>query len=343
MSRWTGYIPGFDRAARMTGLPLPGAIRRYTQFVQDGIASGRLAANDSMTLAGELAWHRLGRPSYRVAAPLAHALTRTRLDIDAAFIRFPHAAWGIELPLGVDIRNLAGNRLEGLLVSAMRETDLAPATLRLRAIAPDGKGTWRLLVCQRWAHEDDTVSFALTLWPGVTVSERIAEVTGAGGASKCRTPQKHDVTITSDDTLGQIVSLVVGAAMFAVSANQRFVRPVTRHGRRGRRRGRKARNRPPEPRRWTLGADIVLPGGGSSPGHTGGVAGGDGGGGGRCLRFAHIRQGHLRMTPTGPRDDRRYVLRYIAPTVVRPDLPLAPRATRHRLDDPGHDDSVQET
>jgi hypothetical protein len=125
-----------------------------------------------------------------------------------------------------------------------------------------------------------------------------------------------------------MVSLVLGSAMFAVAANSRFVRRVETHGKK--RTGRRAGNRPPEPRRWTLGADILLPRGRAA----GGEESDDASDEDRSLRFGHIRQGHLRFTPCGPREDRSYVLRYIAPTIVRADLPLAPMATRHAMDLP---------
>lgn len=40
------------------------------------------------------------------------------------------------------------------------------------------------------------------------------------------------------------------------------------------------------------------------------------------LKFAHPRQGHMRWTPLGPKGDKRYELRYVRPTIVRPDLPM---------------------
>jgi hypothetical protein len=123
----------------------------------------------------------------------------------------------------------------------------------------------------------------------------------------------------------EVLALVVGAAMFAVSANSGLVKRVERaSGSKNKKRKRKVFA--PRPNTWTLGADIQLPGGRSesSPGESDGPSG--------ELRFSHIRQGHLRMQRVGPRADPSYVLKYIGPTVVRPDLPLAERATRHRLD-----------
>jgi hypothetical protein len=54
---------------------------------------------------------------------------------------------------------------------------------------------------------------------------------------------------------------------------------------------------------------------------------------GRHLERGHIRSGHLHWYATGPRkpgpgEINDYVLKWVAPTIVRPDLPLAPVKSR---------------
>jgi hypothetical protein len=320
MSRWTEYTPSFDYVARKEGIPLPEAIALVGDAVKHGIENGSLAFNEAFSFSCEERWNRLGRPSYRVALPLAEALTRTDLDLKGSFLRFPHAAFALELPSSFVLRNQSGGRLSGLLVSGANDFVLAPGARGIRVEAPDGEGTWRFIVMQLWEGEFEPVSCILTLAPTDSVGEKLRAALNA---------KSHDASITDEKTTQQLVALAMGAALFAVGSNK-FVRPVGT-GLPSKRRGRRAGNRPPEPRRWTLGADIQLPRGGavrsatdetSEPGE------------GRELQWAHIRQGHLRLTPSGPREDRSYVLRYIAPTVVRADLPLAPRATRHAMGPP---------
>ena len=56
----------------------------------------------------------------------------------------------------------------------------------------------------------------------------------------------------------------------------------------------------------------------------------------RELQTSHIRRGHMRMQQVGPRDDPKYKMVFIPPTVVRPDLPLG-RSAGYRI----HDDSLE--
>jgi hypothetical protein len=56
----------------------------------------------------------------------------------------------------------------------------------------------------------------------------------------------------------------------------------------------------------------------------------------RELQTSHIRRGHMRMQQVGPRDDPKYKMVFIPPTVVRPDLPLG-RSAGYRI----HDDNLE--
>jgi hypothetical protein len=343
MSRWTTYTPNFDKLAKLNNISIGAALELTARHIMGGLGTNTYEINSAIALAGEIAWHNSGRPSYRVSTQLAETLAETRLDIDAAHLRFPHAAFALEFPPGFDIRDNKGRRLNGLLVSAVRETRVpteeqqelvdagwaADKAVNIKAEAPDGVGYWRLNVAQDWEGDHHEVNMMLTMCAGTTVADVMANaLTPRGDLPRGYTDLTealpgHDGNITSDHVLRRILSLALGAALFAVSANSRFTRRVVSRSRR-----RPRPNRPPEPRRWSLGADIQLPRGRtvSAPGDP--LTESEEGQG---LTFSHIRQGHLRLTPCGPGDDRRYNLRYIFPTRVRPDLPLPPQATRHRI------------
>lgn len=320
MSRWSEYIPLSDYYAREVGVPLREAVQTVGKVIEEGVRTGKLQTFEMVSYLAERNWTELGRPSYRVSTALAEALVETDLDIQAKHIRFPHSVFGIEIPRGFTLLNAQGRRLLGLLVTATRLSptgDQAGAYV-LGIEAPDGEGPWGFTVCQTWEGEEETpATFRVRLDPDDVVGERLKEMT----------TKRVDDAVTVPESRARLVALALGAALFAVGANSKFVRPIQAGGKR---QGRKAHNRPPEPRRWSLGADIVLPRRGKPAGPTEPTEGS-----GRSLQWAHVRQGHLRLVPTGPRSERTYVLRYIAPTVVRPDLPLAPRATRHLLDQGG--------
>jgi len=316
VTAWTSYIPSFEALGRMLAIPMPQAIERIRKVTADGIFQGLISRNEAFAVVAEETWNSLGRPSYRVALPLATALTETRLNIDEKFLYFPHEVFAVDIPSGLDIRNNDGNRLLGLLVGRASRADLRGPRgdgPQLVVTTPRTDGSWNLIILQTWENAPSPSQCFVTLTPDSTVEERLnVPLDGA-----------EQVTPSTDDkTTRQMISLAIGAALFAVSANSRFVKPIHRHS--SKHSKRKAANRPPEPRRWSLGADIRLPNRPSATAATGNT--GDG------LQWAHLRQGHLRLTPCGPLDSRHYELRYIAPTIVRPDLPMVPAATRHTLE-----------
>lgn len=347
MSKWTGFTPSFDRVARMLGIPLSAAVDRMTESTCKGVGRGTLLGNEAISLVIERGWHDLGRPSYRLTPELGHALMRTRLDFEAKFVRFPHAAFALEIPPQIDVRGARGGRLRGLLVGGVRDRGIHNGVQpghSFRLEAPDGKDEWKFMVLQDWELEETTCIMLLTLGPDTVIAERLERVLSetvpdAGTAPlqveahrKARREYGGDFSgldgsITNDTAMETIISLAIGSAMFAVSANARWARPIPPSKKKVS--ARKQRNRAPEPKRWLLGADIVLPG--SCPV---GEAGGDEDDDKRSLTWAHLRQGHLRMTRCGPVDDRCYELKYVSPTIVRPDLPLAPKATRHLMPQP---------
>lgn len=323
MSRWTQFNTSFDRLARETGISLNEAHASMLEGVRSGLLEQRMTVSDLLAHLLETGWARLGRPSYRVARPLAEALLSTDLDVEAQYIRLPHKVFAVELPVGFDaIRNREGHKLESLLVGATRMPDLGRGPDGIKASGlkielPDGgPDRFQFLVIQRWEQEKVATTFTLSLDRTDTIESRIRCLVNSPG---------HDPTVTDEEMGRRVIGLALGAALFAVGANSRFVRPVTPGTKRNGRRAHQCRA--PEARRWTLGADIQLPRG-RSVSSSSEPSDGEG----RELKFAHLRQGHLRLTPVGPVADRRYVLKYIAPTVVRPDLPLAPMATRHAMD-----------
>lgn len=267
-------------------------------------------------------WVDTGRPSYRVSPTLGAALVNTGLKFSVAFLRLPHAVFSVEIPDGVDLFESGGDgwRLESILIGAknpegllVRQDGMFSRMASVPWTAPTGEGGVLLSVVMRYKGGGRGV-FAHKFPEGVSIEESLRHVSEIRSWPTARETHRREV-----------LALVVGAAMFAVSANSGLVKRVERaSGSKNKKRKRKVFA--PRPKTWTLGADIQLPGGRSesSLGESDGPSG--------ELRFSHIRQGHLRMQRVGPRADPSYVLKYIGPTVVRPDLPLAERATRHRLD-----------
>lgn len=275
----------------------------------------RSSAPECFSMVAEINWIKIGRPSYRVATPLANALVKTNLDIDSSFVRFPHGVFSVEFQEGHKIGDL-----KSLLVFAAsaetvatepggRRYSRADSIRQSKPVPPDGKSHWVLSVSADVGKPDyDHHPISISLNPGEKLSDRL------------------DLLDTTEEMKG-FVKLALGVAMFSVSANAGMVKRIGPRKKTGKR-SKKSRLREASAKRlWSLGADILLPGSGSGDS----VRSGGDGEGSRELSFAHIRQGHLRMQALGSVDSRHYELRYIAPTVVRPDLPLSPAATRHKI------------
>lgn len=242
----------------------------------------------------EKLWLSKGSPAYRISPALQAALLKTSLDLPCSAIRLPHREFSIELgtPIGIEINSERRFVTAAMFVSTVC-IDLESALL---VVTQDSRGRRHTAVVS--LHKDDPVSNWIVdkrLLPG---------------------PNRLDRR-----SLKTCLSIAIGASLFAVAANGRYVKPVRTNTRKRRKQGK------PTQRKWTLGADIRLPGcqahrGLSITHQTQGGA----------LTFAHLRQGHLRMTALGPAHDRRYELRFVSPTIVRPDLPMTPKATRHYAD-----------
>lgn len=320
MAKYTPYKTTFDCARRVLGVSKKEAVAAILETIHYGTA-GSCAANELAVLAGETAWDSMGRPSYRIAPHLVQGLMRTSLDIEARYLRFPHSVFSIEIPNSIHIRNNDEERLESLLICSLAPASSEHQTreqfvLDCVPIPPNGTDPIRLIFVEFWEDSDKkgVANLTISLEPGHVISERLKTVFTRPG---------HDSTIVSDTTLSQMVSLGLGAALFAVGSG-RFVKWV---GSANKNRQGKRNNKKKSDKIWMLGTDIRLPGtkSKSSDSHPGEPTG-------RHLKWAHLVQGHLKMQPRGPANDRSYSLIYIAPTVARPDLEFPPQATRHVID-----------
>lgn len=301
----------------------------------------------------EEAWVDDGRPTYRIAGPLSQALQSTDLDLDVKFVRFPHRAFAVELPLsGPGTIVSSGRRLQAIIIGSVNWPK-DPYVRRVNVyeqgeqrvdwvhfwkcrVPEGGDDNWRICVIQCWEGEEDMDPpwFTAGMPAGETVASRIKIATEQPFRETKESALDHGVR-PSQETSWKFMRLAFGAALFAVGAKQSFLREIP-ESRQRRRRRRKAiaHGRDPdlediEFRRWALGEAIHLPGDRRTQGEEGPIQRSRG-----ELRWSHMRQGHLRMQRLGSTGEYRYELRYIKPTIVRDDLgfPDDYQATGHTLD-----------
>ena len=340
MSRWKPFVPSFDKVSKEGFMPLPRAIEVVRRAVHRTVEQGPMknVINELFVFAAELEWHRLGRPAYRVHKDLGEMLLETSLDLDTSHVRFPHPVFSLEIPSGLEILNNTCGRLEALLISSTYTDKVwkseTPST-RSREMSPDDQmaltprvpdpdhGEWTLNVTQCWSDEESANNMLLVMIPGENIADRLVECLRNTNPIMVQSDPRP--VVSGDENTRRILSLAIGASLFAIGANRRYVKRLGQHGRKKKRR--RAKERTESKHRWSLGADIQLPRAGSRR-----LDGSDAGDEEhRSLTFSHWRQGHLRLQPAGPKDKREYSLKYIAPMKVRPDLPSPKMATRHAM------------
>jgi len=349
-------LSSIDRAARLAGIPAVEAQRLMAQSVFRDVRPNDYAP--VLHVCAECAWHDDGRPSYQIAGPLAEALQATNLGLGVRHVRFPHRAFAIELPQegpGVILEPDSGRRLRAALVASVwagePEFDRPGSTTitadqSLVCRAPDGDHSFRLMIVQSWEDEDDEdPPWMLSTMSTEHTVEEACQLTLAQPFREVgeRPPGKTDPTCRpGSGVMDRVLRLAFGAALFAVGANASFISPVPEERKRRRKRERQEKRgraiRPGEElvRRWSLGANIQLPGAGDA---TGSARANAAERERYALTWSHMRQGHLRMSRCGPRSDWHYTLHYIAPTVVKPELGFPPdyQATRHSLLEPDNE------
>lgn len=137
---------------------------------------------------------------------------------------------------------------------------------------------------------------------------------------------EHDHDFSQRIVRRRILSLVIATMLIAVSDDKRLIRPEQR-GVRHRLKAEKAKKRGDKgaglaDKGFLVGADIKLPKDLQQALKPAGT------GEGHSLQYGHVRSGHLRIQPYGKRDGKKtYKVIFIAPTLVRPDLPLKPKLT----------------
>jgi hypothetical protein len=253
-------------------------------------------------------WHGLGEPYYKVAPSMVEALMCTRVDIDCKFLKFSYPVVSIRLPQN-HVRNDANAPwLRGVLCTTYAIPDLEEIKF---IYAMDFRGRYG----------DHGVCFQFTLQPGKTLEECFYTP-----AFNPHPPPGDDGYWPTAEFQRRILGLVVGTLFFAIGGKlTERDRPSVSEGLRNKKLLKKSKGTIGSARKgYVVGQDILLPKSYRS------IRNPFLAGEGNRLTHGHIRCGHLRWQPHGPRGNpSSYELIFIAPTVVRPDLPLKPKLTDH--------------
>ena len=261
----------------------------------------------SWWIASELHWHRMGRPYYKLWPGICDQLCRTAMNFDSKYLQLPFLAYTVLLPIGYF-------STDAMLVTMTNRLDDEREYRRLTVSFGNSGFGDHFLVLNLF--EGETIEKALTL-----LDRKNEDI---------RTRCENDISKQESD---QLYPLAIATAMFGIDQHE-LVAPDTdrevlmRKYPKGRS---KAAERVARELRekylskitsFRVGSEIDLP-------RPDVIRVGSPEDKGSELTQGHMRSGHMKMQPCGPKNQDRKLI-FVAPTVVRPDLPMATKGYRIR-------------
>jgi len=285
----------------------------------------------------EYEWYRASRPVFKIFPGMVDALAHTSIDVECEHIELPFPAFKIDLPAGNLLGQAYGEKgYDGLFVTTSDilnfENMEGGQGVKLCIFATRSdvgedygkvgyKGYCRIMAdCGTFPFSSHHSMLAL---PIIDQSMTVAELL----AKYDEQMVQHDHDFGQRMARRRVLSLVIATMLIAISHDKRLIKPEQRGVKhrlkadRARKRGDKAAGLAGN-KGFLIGADIKLPKdlrrAMNEPAGTVGSS----------LNYGHIRSGHLRVQPYGKKCEKKtYKVIFIAPSLVRPDLPLKPKLT----------------
>lgn len=269
----------------------------------------------------ESQWYQIGRPEYKVHPGMVEALAHTKLDIPATALQLPYPVFAVRLP-SKHLREYRGAPfVRAILVSRITEVQYGQERNKLvfstnfSEMAPglDPMENNIITKIDMGAVDSETIhtiDWYLDNMPHADVSDGMYWPSG--------------------DLNREIVALATAVSLIGIGADRHLVRPARENltDRRTRERieRRHGRGSASTNHGFEVGQDIKLPKLPRSYRKSDEESGE-----GPRLNYGHIRSGHMKMQAHGPRHSLRKLI-FVAPTIVRPDLPLKPKSTPHSVE-----------
>jgi hypothetical protein len=330
----------------------PEIVPKTPDEFYDSLESQRTNAIEKAAAASESAWHDALEPEYKAWPAAIAALAATKIEIGCEHFRLPFSAIAIRLPHDF-VQEPGGPVIHSVFATVLRNLPEggSVATTSWDAAAPPRarpiEMTWMNLgervpavfsVMLKWKElrgpfEDDSFFLAsIGLVPGETIDDRLKKVE----ARSAEVLSKGTVYVPSLKLMREMFSLAIGVS-FMATGRMKKEKPIVakdKKPRAERRRFEKEHDGESQPT-FSVGRDLILPReeGVASPKEAGET--GPGEGEGRQLKYGHMRCGHLRFQPYGPRTAPTYDLIFLSPTLVRSDLPIKPKSTPSKIEDVG--------
>ena len=259
----------------------------------------------------EIEWARDGKPYYKVWPRIAEELTKTQLNFDNSYLHSPYDIFEVALA-GPDRR--FGSTV--LVAYLLRESFRLIGTEEVEK-KHDKKVVAYLSLLYLMPEDEPgmVTNIHFNFFEGSTPAQDL-EFMEVNYGSRVSYGENLEAT-----ELAELVSIVIGVMMFGIH-NHELVLPdiktpiIDGRGKRKKVLQKQAeRGAAKDCNGWLVGSEIDLP----QPEVVGSTCVRPGAG--TPLKFGHMRSGHMRMQPCGPKNKDRKLI-FLAPTVVRPDLTI---------------------
>lgn len=308
----------------------------YTyQFRQKGLMTEELAIRQALFNMGLAKWHRMGKPYCKVSSAIGLMLMNTRLEFDAKFLMWPFDSFAIRFP-----------EIDNPVVDYSRNRICRAMFVVGHTSEPDAQGH-RLRRMQVWLDCGETSPepilgydqplygyIDLRLPEGQTLEEAF-EASVEESFATGKNPTNAD-----KEFMRRALALAVATSFFMVGNHKFVADDIPNRYKEAYHRAKKKLQVPESVEQAEkelkdilakskklgfngsiLGQEIELPREivqhiyEEGPQHQKGNY---------QMTWAHPRSGHIRLQPCGPREDPHIEVRFILPTIVRPDLPMMP-------------------
>lgn len=309
--------------------PYPEAYYELIKFFMD-----RKDLMSSITCVAEAQWYDYGQPYYKVWPNMAEYLSNTSIDIDGKYLALPFPAYEIRLSKTNPFReHEKAPVLKSLLIHREDYTKgFAVDRETLQDGWADGRD-WSLMVQYQFdlPQDDDAMGwyYRMPIKNDIPISDCFQD------AWERTSGYMDNQYEPSKEFCQKLVRLAITVAFFGTNQHELIIpdiptKYIERYSKAVSAKDETEQTKLKDKAKrlhhfgWKIGSsEITLP----RPirvydnSHSDGVAEHI-----RELHFAHPRNGHMRLQPYGNKENRRYELIFIPPTIVRPDLPLRPIA-----------------
>ena len=272
-------------------------------------------------LRDEANWHTLGRPYYKVYPTMLWQLQHTSLNFYPEYLKSPYPVFTVLFPKG-------SMKAPGVLVRLYERGEKAGI---------DGSGCThdfstifenydadKVLVLTYWDGDQLLETGSNHLVVGLTKTQTVEESVMNLVTSKKRLEGLVESDIPVEDRIA-IWRTAIGVMMLGTDRHGLLRPDIAKEelekrfpGGRSKASQRVAKERREKfcegVRGWRVGSEIDLLASRSKGSGAGEERG--------SIGASHVRSGHMRMQPHGPKHSLRKLI-YVAPTLVRPDLPMA--------------------